>query len=41
MLKLAIPITVAKRRRVWRRVAGIDAGLPTFSREKHDRVDDW
>lgn len=39
ILKLAIPIPVAKRRRVWEKVAGIDAGLPPFSREEHDRVD--
>ena len=41
VLKLAIPAPVARRRRVWRRVAGIDRGKPRFSREEHDRVDDW
>ena len=41
VLKLAIPVSVTKRKRVWKRVAGIDAGLPPFSREEHDRVEDW
>ena len=41
VLKLAIPVPVSKRKQVWKRVAGIDAGLPPFSREEHDRVDDW
>ena len=41
VLKLAIPVPIAKRKRVWERVAGIDSGLPPFSREEHDRVDDW
>ena len=41
MLKLAIPVPIAKRKRVWKRIEGIDAGLPQFSREEHDRVDDW
>jgi antitoxin component of MazEF toxin-antitoxin module len=40
VLKLAIPVPFARRRRVWRKVAGIDRGMPAFSREKHDRVDD-
>jgi antitoxin component of MazEF toxin-antitoxin module len=40
VLKLAIPVPAARRKRVWKKVAGIDAGLPLFSREKHDRVDD-
>ena len=39
-LKLAIPISVARRRRIWEKDAGIDAGLPRFSREKRDRADD-
>ena len=39
-LKLAIPVSIVKRKRVWKKIAGIDAGLPPFSREKHDRVDD-
>jgi antitoxin component of MazEF toxin-antitoxin module len=41
VLKLAIPVPVARRKRVWRKVAGIDAGLPSFAREKHDRADGW
>ncbi len=41
VLKLAIPVSVTKRKRVWKRVAGIDAGLPPFSREEHDRIEDW
>lgn len=41
VLKLAIPVPVAKRKRVWRNIAGIDAGKPLFSREERDRVDDW
>jgi antitoxin component of MazEF toxin-antitoxin module len=41
ILKLAIPVPVVKRKRVWKKVAGIDAGLSPFSREEHDRVDDW
>ncbi|MDG7016031.1 MAG: hypothetical protein JRM82_01495 [Nitrososphaerota archaeon] len=41
ILKLAIPVPAAKRRRVWKKVAGIDAGLPPFAREKRDRADDW
>jgi antitoxin component of MazEF toxin-antitoxin module len=40
VLMLAIPVPVARRRRVWKKVAGIDAGLPSFSREPHDRADD-
>ena len=40
VLKLAIPVPVVKRRSVWKKVAGIDAGLPPFAREKRDRVDD-
>ncbi len=40
VLKLAIPVPVARRKRVWKKVAGIDAALPSFSREEHDRVDD-
>ena len=41
VLKLAIPIVLSRRRRVWNKVAGIDTGMPAFSREKHDRADDW
>jgi antitoxin component of MazEF toxin-antitoxin module len=41
VLKLAIPLQAARRRQVWRKVAGIDRGKPAFSREEHDRVDDW
>ena len=41
VLKLAIPVPVAKRKRVWKKIAGIDSRLPSFSREEHDRVDDW
>lgn len=40
VLKLAIPVPVARRKRIWRKVAGIDAGLHPFSREDHDRADD-
>ena len=40
LLRLAIPVPTTKRKRVWNRVAGIDAGLPAFSREEGDRVDD-
>ncbi len=41
VLKLAIPVPIARRKRIWKKVAGIDAGLPPFTREEHDRVDDW
>lgn len=41
VLKLALPISAARRRRVWKKVAGIDAGRPSFAREEHDRADDW
>jgi len=39
VVKLAIPVPVARRRRIWMRVAGIDRGMPRFSREEQDRVD--
>lgn len=39
LLKLAIPVPAAKRKRIWKKVAGIDAGLSEFAREKHDRAD--
>ena len=41
VLRLAIPIPVARRKRVWKKVAGIDRGAPAFSREGRDRVDNW
>jgi antitoxin component of MazEF toxin-antitoxin module len=41
VLKLAIPVPIARRARVWKKVAGIDAGLPSFNREERDRVDGW
>ena len=41
LLKLAIPVPLVKRKRIWKKVAGIDRGMPAFSREKHDRADDW
>jgi antitoxin component of MazEF toxin-antitoxin module len=41
VLKLAIPVPVSKRKRIWKKFAGIDRGAPTFSRETHDRVDEW
>ncbi len=41
LLKLAIPVPLARRRTVWRRVAGIDEGSPAFVREERDRVKDW
>lgn len=41
VLKLAIPVPVARRRRIWRKVAGIDRGKRAFSREERDRVDEW
>ena len=41
VLKLAIPVPIAKRMRIWKKVAGIDRGLSAFSRDKHDRVDVW
>lgn len=40
VLKLAIPVPLARRKRIWNKVAGIDKGMPAFSREKHDRVDE-
>ena len=41
ILKLAIPVPIVRRKRVWKKVAGIDRGLPRFSRDEHDRTDDW
>ena len=41
VLKLAIPVPIAKRKRIWKRFAGIDRGALSFSREKRDRVDEW
>lgn len=41
VLKLVIPIPLARRRRVWKKIAGIDKGLPPFAREERDRLDDW
>lgn len=40
VLKLVIPVSIARRKEIWKKFAGIDAGLPPFSREGHDRVDD-
>jgi len=41
ILKLAIPVPLAKRKRIWKKVAGLDRGMPSFKREEHDRADDW
>lgn len=41
VLKLSIPVSAAGRKRIWKKVAGIDRGMPSFVREEHDRVDDW
>ena len=41
VLKLSIPVSVARRKQVWKKVAGVDRGKPSFIREEHDRVDDW
>jgi len=41
LLTLVIPVSGARRRRVWKKVSGIDKGVPSFSRDKHDRVDEW
>ena len=41
ILKLSIPVSAARRKRIWAKVAGIDCGRSGFSREKHDRINDW
>ena len=39
MVKLAIPVDAARRKQVFRRIAGIDEGKPGFKRDKQDRMD--
>ena len=41
VLRLSIPLPVARRKQVWRKIAGIDRGKPSFIRKEHDRADDW
>jgi len=41
VLKLAVPVSIATRKRVWKKFAGIDRGRPAFSREGRDPVDGW
>jgi antitoxin component of MazEF toxin-antitoxin module len=39
LIQLAIPIPVSRRKRIWKKFAGIDEGAAPFMREESDRVD--